>query len=203
MDSMQQKGECLRMERMIKARAALGQISYSAQQDRLELEQSRTRLIELESRCRHYESTLDSKDTDVRALQEECMHASDKIRQLQTQIDWLQKSANMPGTSVEALHRASGICHVSLCSKRSSLQDQRIAQLEKDKGLLEEEVRILREQIANGPRNFTDKTVSSAEYQDARLKIEKLEMQLLDKSSECQQAQVIPAKEARQESAYI
>jgi hypothetical protein len=46
-----------------------------------------------------------------------------------------------------------------------------MAQMDKQIQYYEDEIRVLREQIANGPRNFTDKSVTSAEYQDMRLKV--------------------------------
>lgn len=43
---------------------------YSAAQDRLELEQNRTRIIDLENRCKHFENLVLQKDQDVHSLRE-------------------------------------------------------------------------------------------------------------------------------------
>jgi chromosome segregation ATPase len=126
----------------------------------MELEASRSRIIELENRCRHFESSAHQRETDVRQLQDECLAASDKLRQLQLQIDWLQKSP--PGQGIGG-------------------QDKDIGRMQQ---YYEEEIRSLREQLANAPRNFTDKSVSMAEYQDMRLKLEKLEIELSHRTQE-------------------
>ena len=76
-----------------------------------------------------------------------------------------------------------------------------MAQMDKQIQYYEDEIRVLREQIANGPRNFTDKSVTSAEYQDMRLKVcckfertnycvqmEKMENELTHRQSEMQSA---------------
>lgn len=56
--------------RIIVVAAAVGVIPYNAAQERVELDQTRARSIEVENRCRFLESTLAQKEQDVRALQE-------------------------------------------------------------------------------------------------------------------------------------
>ena len=101
------------------------------------------------------ESSNAARESDVRQLQDECLAASDKLRQLQAQLDWVKSGGGGDKADMARMQQ-----------------------------YYEEEIRMLREQLANAPRNFTDKSVSLPEYQDMRLKLEKMEIELSHRTNE-------------------
>jgi chromosome segregation ATPase len=133
-------------------------LTYTGAQDRMELEQVRSRQIELENRCRHYETNLHQKEQSIRALQDECMAAAEKLRQTQLQYDHYQR---MPLDE-----RETSALRSMLDSKQA-----RVDQLEQRIAVYESEIAQLRELRFTAPRDFTDKSVTDREYQDMKLRV--------------------------------
>lgn len=133
-------------------------MTYTGAQDRLELEQSRSRQIELENRCRHYEASLQQKEQSVRALQEECLAAAEKLRQTQLQYDHYQRGP-LDDRETNALR--------SLLDTKQA----RIDQLEQRIAVYDAEISQLRDLRFTAPRDFTDKSVTDREYQEMKLKV--------------------------------